>query len=131
MDSLSRRYISNGLAVNLAKYATNSLNSPVPVNDVKKYVKSILHSKWQSQWDHKDTNKLHSIKRLIACWPSLPIRKLDAFLTTLRVGHTRFTHRHMLLGEPAPLCTACQSQMIVLHILFECPQLLPLFLYRS
>ncbi|GBN02691.1 hypothetical protein AVEN_237418-1 [Araneus ventricosus] len=61
--------------------ATNSLNSPVPVNDVQKYVKSILHSKWQAQWDNKNTNNLQSIKRLIDCWPSLPIRKLDTVLT--------------------------------------------------
>ncbi|GBL85742.1 hypothetical protein AVEN_193188-1 [Araneus ventricosus] len=57
----------NELADNLARSATNSLNSPVPVNDVKKYAKSILHSKWQAQWDHKNTNKLQSIKRLIDC----------------------------------------------------------------
>ncbi|GBN08828.1 hypothetical protein AVEN_267213-1 [Araneus ventricosus] len=38
----------NELADNLAKSATNSSNS-VPVNDVKKYVNSILHSKWQDQ----------------------------------------------------------------------------------
>ncbi|GBN61190.1 hypothetical protein AVEN_227917-1 [Araneus ventricosus] len=116
-------YLSgNELADNLARSATNSFNSPVPVNDVKKYVKSILHSKWQAQWDLKNTNKLQSIKRLIDCWPSLPIRKLDTVLTRLRIGHTRFTHRHLLLGEPAPLCTACQCQMTVLHILIECPR---------
>ncbi|GBN55468.1 putative RNA-directed DNA polymerase from transposon X-element [Araneus ventricosus] len=112
----------NELADNHARSATNSLNSPVPVNDVKKYVKSILHSKWQAQWDLKNTNKPQSIKRLIDCWPSLPIRKLDTVLTRLRIGHTRFTHRHLLLGEPAPLCTACQCQMTVLHILIECQQ---------
>ncbi|GBM15893.1 RNA-directed DNA polymerase from mobile element jockey [Araneus ventricosus] len=112
----------NELADNLAKSATINLNSPVPVNDVKKYVKSILHSKWQAQWDLRNTNKLQSIKRLIDCWPSLPIRKLDTILTRLRIGHTRFTHRHLLLGEPAPLCTACHCQMTVLHILIECQQ---------
>ncbi|GBN61426.1 hypothetical protein AVEN_105690-1, partial [Araneus ventricosus] len=35
----------NELADNLAKSTTISLNSPVPVNDVKKYINSILHSK--------------------------------------------------------------------------------------
>ncbi|GBM67295.1 hypothetical protein AVEN_201224-1 [Araneus ventricosus] len=52
------------LADNLDKSATNSLNSPVLINDVKNYAKFILHSKWQTQWDRKD-NKLHSIKRLM------------------------------------------------------------------
>ncbi|GBN61515.1 hypothetical protein AVEN_100217-1 [Araneus ventricosus] len=112
----------NELADNLAKSATINLNSPVPVNDVKNYIQSILHSEWQAQWDRKDTIKLHSIKLLIDCWPSLPTRKLDTILTRLRIGHTRFTHRHLLLGEPAPLCTACHCQMTVLHILIECQQ---------
>ncbi|GBM30273.1 hypothetical protein AVEN_26176-1 [Araneus ventricosus] len=114
---------SNELADNRAKSATNSLNSPVPVNDVKKYIKSILHSKWQAQWDHKDTNKLHLIKCRIDCWPSLPIRKLDTVLTRLRIGHTRFTHRHLLSGGPAPLCTVCQCQMTVLRIRIDCQKL--------
>ncbi|GBN33704.1 hypothetical protein AVEN_61570-1 [Araneus ventricosus] len=84
----------NELADNLVKSATNSLNSPVPVNEyVKKYVKSILHSKWQAQWDHKDTNKIHSIKRLIDCWLSLPIRKLDAVLSRLRIGRITLDFR--------------------------------------
>ncbi|GBM34675.1 hypothetical protein AVEN_191834-1 [Araneus ventricosus] len=38
----------NELADNLAKSATINLNSPVPVKDVKNYIKSILHSKWQA-----------------------------------------------------------------------------------
>ncbi|GBN80061.1 hypothetical protein AVEN_112074-1 [Araneus ventricosus] len=112
----------NQHADNLAKSATNSLNSPVLLNDIKKYVKVKLHSNWQSQWNLKETNKLHSIKHLITCWPSLPNRKVDTVLTRLRISHTRFTHRHLLLGEPAPLCTACQCQMTVLHILIECRQ---------
>ncbi|GBM22447.1 putative RNA-directed DNA polymerase from transposon X-element [Araneus ventricosus] len=112
----------NEHADNLAKSATDSINCPVPLSDIKKYVKLKLHSNWQSQWNLKEANKLHSIKHLITCWPSLPHRKLDTALTRLRIGHTRFTHRHLLLGEPAPLCTACQCQMTVLHILIECRQ---------
>ncbi|GBM49865.1 hypothetical protein AVEN_44247-1 [Araneus ventricosus] len=112
----------NEHADKLAKSATDSINCPVPLSDIKQYVKIKLHSNWQSQWNLKEANKLHSIKHLITCWPSLPNRKLDTVLTRLRIGHTRFTHRHLLLGEPAPLCTACQCQMTVLHILIECQQ---------
>ncbi|GBM49296.1 hypothetical protein AVEN_23178-1 [Araneus ventricosus] len=108
----------NELADNLAMSATINLNSPVPVNDVKKNISNLSSTQnGKAQWDHKDT-----IKRIIDCWPSLPTRELDTILTRLRIGHTRFTHRHLLLGEPAPLCTACQCQMTVLHILIECQQ---------
>ncbi|GBM83390.1 hypothetical protein AVEN_211456-1 [Araneus ventricosus] len=88
----------NEHADNLAKSATDSLNSPVPLNDIKKYLKIKLHSNWQNRWNLKEANKLQSIKHLITFWPSLPNRKLDTVLTRLRIGHTRFTHRHLLLG---------------------------------
>ncbi|GFV37199.1 hypothetical protein TNCV_1721211 [Trichonephila clavipes] len=32
------------------------------------------------------------------------MRRTDVKLTRLRIGHTRFTHRHLLLGEDAPEC---------------------------
>ncbi|GFX06671.1 hypothetical protein TNCV_382671 [Trichonephila clavipes] len=42
-------------------------------------------------------NKLRSVK----CHRSIvmPIRRTDVKLTRLRIGHTRFTHRHLLFGS--------------------------------
>ncbi|GFX25577.1 hypothetical protein TNCV_4064301 [Trichonephila clavipes] len=37
----------------------------------------------------------------------MPMRRTDVKLTRLRIGHTRFTHRHLLLGEDAPECPSC------------------------
>ncbi|GFW77205.1 RNase H domain-containing protein [Trichonephila clavipes] len=47
-------------------------------------------------------NKLHSIHPSASHWAALPVRRHDVRLTRLRIGHTRFTHRHLLLGENAP-----------------------------
>ncbi|GFW50012.1 hypothetical protein TNCV_2315941 [Trichonephila clavipes] len=50
-------------------------------------------------------NKLHNIHHSTSHWAALPVRRHDVRLTQLRIGHTRFTHRHLLLGENAPeLC---------------------------
>ncbi|GFW07134.1 uncharacterized protein TNCV_3693291 [Trichonephila clavipes] len=38
----------------------------------------------------------------------MPMRRTDVKLTRLRIGHTRFTHRHLFLGENAPECPSCQ-----------------------
>ncbi|GFT96973.1 RNA-directed DNA polymerase from mobile element jockey [Trichonephila clavipes] len=37
-------------------------------------------------------------------WPVMPMRRTDVKLPRLRIGHTRFTHKHLLLGEDAPEC---------------------------
>ncbi|GFU70753.1 hypothetical protein TNCV_493161 [Trichonephila clavipes] len=37
----------------------------------------------------------------------MPLQRTDVKLTRLRIGHTRFTHRHLLFGERAPECPSC------------------------
>ncbi|GBN77942.1 hypothetical protein AVEN_115792-1 [Araneus ventricosus] len=59
--------------------------------------------------------KLHSIKPIIENWSEDVNRKRSTILTRLRIGHTIFTHRHLLLGEPAPTCPHCSCTMSVKH----------------
>ncbi|GFU90544.1 RNase H domain-containing protein [Trichonephila clavipes] len=54
-------------------------------------------------------------------WPVMPLRRTDVKLTRLRIGHTRFTHRHLLFGEHAPECPSCRVSYTVRHILIDCP----------
>ncbi|GBN60340.1 hypothetical protein AVEN_83707-1 [Araneus ventricosus] len=103
-----------------AKSASLSTASTIPVNDLKKYIKQLLFFKWQGQWTLDTGNKLLTVKPVVEFWPSLKSRKADTILTRLRVGHTRFTHRHLLLGEPAPMCSQCNCTMSVHHILSDC-----------
>ncbi|GFW67637.1 RNase H domain-containing protein [Trichonephila clavipes] len=63
---------------------------------------------WQESWSQQLDNKLHSMKPIIGAWPVMPMRRIDVKLTRLRIGHTRFTHRHLLLGEDAPECPSCK-----------------------
>ncbi|GBN07719.1 hypothetical protein AVEN_132822-1 [Araneus ventricosus] len=103
-----------------AHSATHFSYEPVPVCDLKKYIKFCLQMKWQRHWDQEINNKLHSIKPIIENWSEDVNRKRGTILTSLRIGHTRFTHRHLLLGEPAPTCPHCSCTMSVKHILIEC-----------
>ncbi|GFV38632.1 putative RNA-directed DNA polymerase from transposon X-element [Trichonephila clavipes] len=57
-----------------------------------------IHRVWQETWDQQVLNKLHSIHPSTSHWVALPVRRHDVRLTRLRIGHTRFTHRHLLLG---------------------------------
>ncbi|GFU46487.1 probable RNA-directed DNA polymerase from transposon X-element [Trichonephila clavipes] len=53
-------------------------------------------------WSQQLDNKLHSVKPVIGAWLFvMPMRRTDVKLTRLRIGHTRFTHRHLLFGERA------------------------------
>ncbi|GBM81341.1 hypothetical protein AVEN_50801-1 [Araneus ventricosus] len=110
----------NEQADKAAKSATLSINGTVPVGDLKKHIQLLLYAKWQEQWNVETGNKLHALKPTVQSWPSLKNRKADTILTRLRVGHTRFTHRHLLLGEHAPMCSQCNCTMSVHHILSQC-----------
>ncbi|GFT33367.1 RNase H domain-containing protein [Trichonephila clavipes] len=56
------------------------------------------------RWSQQLDDKLHSVKPVIGAWSVMPMRRTDVKLSRLRIGHTRFTHRHLLLGEDAPEC---------------------------
>ncbi|GBN48984.1 hypothetical protein AVEN_51569-1 [Araneus ventricosus] len=111
----------NELADSAAKSALVPLNSAVPLSDVTCFIRKHINKMWQQLWDLQEQNKLHSLKPFLGRWPGVPVRRKDVILTRLRIGHTRFTHKHLLFAEPAPICTSCQAPYSVLHILIECP----------
>ncbi|GBN38832.1 hypothetical protein AVEN_265113-1 [Araneus ventricosus] len=110
----------NETADAIAKFASAFFPRALPYVDIKKFFVSRLFSLWQQKWDLLTNNKLHSVKPSIGLWPILPIRQVDVKLTRLRIGHTRFTHKHLIFGERAPVCPTCHQNFTVHHILIEC-----------
>ncbi|XP_055944307.1 uncharacterized protein LOC129975278 [Argiope bruennichi] len=104
-----------------AKSATEFLRIGLSFSDVKTSVFNHTYSSWQETWNLQVQNKLRSIKPIISLWPVLPIREKDVKLTRLRIGHTRLTHRHLILREKAATCPTCQLDFTVYHILVQCP----------
>ncbi|GBM02757.1 hypothetical protein AVEN_40824-1 [Araneus ventricosus] len=111
----------NELADSADKSALVPLNSAVPLSDVTCFIRKHINKMGQQLWDLQEQNKLHSLKPFLGRWPGVPVRRKDVILTRLRIGHTRFTHKHLLFAEPAPVCTSCQAPYSVLRILIECP----------
>ncbi|GFW49995.1 putative RNA-directed DNA polymerase from transposon X-element [Trichonephila clavipes] len=95
--------IGNEQADSAAKSATTHLPLAVPLLDMKRVILHHIFKIWQESWSQQLDNKLHSMKPVIGAWPVIPIRRTDIKLTRLRIGPTRFTHRHLLLGEGAPI----------------------------
>ncbi|GFT56601.1 RNase H domain-containing protein [Trichonephila clavipes] len=94
---------------------------PVCYQDLKTSIQHYVHHIWQENWDQQILNKLHSIHPSTSHWAALPVRRHDIRLTRLRIGHTHFTHRHLLLGENAPECPSCKVPYSYYHILIDCP----------
>ncbi|GFT54970.1 RNase H domain-containing protein [Trichonephila clavipes] len=113
--------IGNEQADSAAKSATTHLPLAVPLSDMKRVIMHHIFKIWQESWSQQLDNKLHSVKPVIGAWPVMPMRRTDVKLTRLRIGHTRFTHRHLLFGERAPECPSCHVSYTVHHIFIDCP----------
>ncbi|XP_055924643.1 uncharacterized protein LOC129956730 [Argiope bruennichi] len=111
----------NEKADSVAKSVTAFMRTGLPFCDVKVAFSRHINSSWQEAWGLQIHNKLHSVKPIIGSWPVLPIREIDVKLTRLRIGHTRYTHRHLIFGDRKPVCPTCHVDFSTKHILIECP----------
>ncbi|GFT74581.1 putative RNA-directed DNA polymerase from transposon X-element [Trichonephila clavipes] len=113
--------LGNEQADTAARSMSDHMQWPVCYRDLKTSTQNYIHGVWQETWDQQILNKLHNIHPSTSHWAALPVRRHDVHLTRLRVGHTRFTHRHLLLGENALECPCCKVPYSIYHILINCP----------
>ncbi|GFW34281.1 uncharacterized protein TNCV_220071 [Trichonephila clavipes] len=67
---------------------------------MKRVIQHRIDNAWQESWKLQTNNKLHCVKPVIGALPVMPMQRTDVKLTRLRIGHTRFTHRLLLLDDP-------------------------------
>ncbi|GFT00530.1 putative RNA-directed DNA polymerase from transposon X-element [Trichonephila clavipes] len=113
--------LGNEQADTAARSISDHMQRSVCYRDLKTSTHNYIHRVWQETWDQQILNKLHNIHPSTSHWTALPVRRHDVRLTRLRIGHTRFTHRHLLLGENASECPSCKVPYSVYHILIDCP----------
>ncbi|GFV59412.1 putative RNA-directed DNA polymerase from transposon BS [Trichonephila clavipes] len=113
--------LGNEQADSAARSMSDHMQRPVCYRDLKTSTQNYIHRVRQETWDQQILNKLHNIHPSTSHWAALPLPRHDVRLTRLRIGHTRFTHRHLLLGENAPECPSCKVPYSVCHILIYCP----------
>ena len=115
------------LAKNALTSNTLSNFTSVPHNDHYPKIKSQIWEKWQSTWHNISplSNKLRSIKNTVKPWQSSCITKsrhAEILLCRLRIGHTRFTHGHLMEGRRTNDCPSCDEEPLTIeHILSTCP----------
>ncbi|GBN13198.1 hypothetical protein AVEN_242432-1 [Araneus ventricosus] len=82
--------VGNEQADRASKSAVVPITISIPVEDLRKRLKMLLHSKRQGQWDSETNTKLHIVKPVVQQWLSLTNKKANVPVTHLRIGHTRF-----------------------------------------
>ena len=96
--------------------------SPLPSSDFKHSCYFYVLKLWQTNWENDVGNKLLNIKPKIGKTPlHSSLRREDVVITRLGIGHSYFTHSHLLLNTPNPVCTHCQTDISVKHLIIDCP----------
>ncbi|XP_049945205.1 uncharacterized protein LOC126427073 [Schistocerca serialis cubense] len=111
-------------AVSLPRPALQSL----PFTDLRSGLCRQVTHLWHAHWSTLPHNKLREVKAVPCAWTSSSRtrRREEVILARLRIGHCLFSHRHLLSGDPPPLCPHCSQLWTVRHLLIECPYFNPL-----
>ncbi|KAL4104307.1 hypothetical protein QTP88_019608 [Uroleucon formosanum] len=110
--------------------ARNAIMSPnselIPFSslvDIKRNINKYCVEWWNSKWHNTSENKLREIKHSVELWPKYTDlnRKNEVILNRLRIGHTKFTHGHLMAKTDPPLCSTCNLNYSIEHIIIHCP----------
>ena len=113
----------NEMADQEAKDALNMdiANVKIPFTDKKQQINEFIMSECQTKWQQCFTNKLLTIKpNFNNKYHFYCKRKDQVILTRCRIGHSKFSHVHLLNNERAPQCINCNEPLTVKHILLNC-----------
>ncbi|KAL4085149.1 hypothetical protein QTP88_027441 [Uroleucon formosanum] len=115
----------NEIADEIAKKATKEPTDFWNITthlDTKLLINTNLDQTCLQEWRSLRNNKLREIKSSTLPWlpdTSLP-RRHQIVLNRLRIGHTLYTHEHLLSKKEQPICTSCNTVTTVKHLLTEC-----------
>lgn len=115
----------NELADKAAKSATKfskKCTNPILFSDIKSFLKQQIRKQWQLEWNLEVNNKLFKVDSIVGkkYFLGFKSRLEEIKYTRLRLGHTRFTHKHLLLNEQQPMCNICNTVISVDHIISNC-----------
>ena len=99
----------------------------LPIGDIRPRIKTSIRQQWRDEWRGAAGNKLRTIRPTLGPWPSSEDsnRRFSVWITRLRLGHTRLTHRYLMEREDPPTCDECWLPLTVHHIMVECDLLRP------
>ena len=107
-----------------SKVAASS-NLSVTAKDLYAHIQDKGRKWLQNWWDGVDKGrKLYNVDPKVGekLYPSFNLRLEEIKYNRIRLGHTRFTHKHLPAGEDPPECLICLRPVTVKHIFIECPR---------
>ena len=115
----------NEEADRIAKQAAIELlprRCPLLFRDFFPYIRSLIRDMWQDRWSMVTPNKMKEITSVVSPWEygRMP-RRWEVVLCRLRIGHTNFTHKYLMVGDYQPFCEDCLVPLTVRHLLVEWP----------
>lgn len=111
------------LAKNSIKHETVDVQVPISRAEVKTIIKQHSLNIWQEYWNTADTGRhLYSIQnQVITSMRKGRSPREEMLVSRLRMGHTGLsTTLHRIGKHPTGLCTECNVQETVKHILLDC-----------
>ena len=110
----------NELADHEAKDAINMdiANIKISYTDKKQQINEFIKSECQTKWQQCFNNKLFAIKPNFNDKYNFHCNQKDQIiLTRCRIGHSRFSHMHLLNNERASQCINCNELLNIKHVL--------------
>lgn len=107
----------------LARLAANTSSDchTLTSSDFTNMIKQKLLCSWSTEWLQNTTqNKLRKNKNHIKTY-NRPLQRLQQrAITRILIGHSKITHSHLLNREEPPVCSLCNTQITIEHILYDC-----------
>lgn len=97
------------------------IDTPIQTYDIIAEMKTKLKIFWTQKWTNITNNKLREIQQDVRKREQHGSRREQVILTRLRIGHTRLTNSHLFTKSDPPICTECNKQITIKHIIEECP----------
>jgi ribonuclease HI len=99
------------------------VNHLLPYKDYFPLIRSTLWDAWEREWQISNGNKLRILKNTVKPWEysNHRVRRYSRTLCRLRIGHTMFSHGHLMERRPPSYCQDCLVPLTVQHVIAECP----------
>ncbi|KOC58731.1 hypothetical protein WH47_05385, partial [Habropoda laboriosa] len=112
-------------AAKLVSTSTSESNDvPILYQDLQNYLTKATIELWNEEWKNSRLTKLHTIRNSIndanPAW--LLNRKDQVKLTRIKIGHTNWSHSHLITKKEPNNCDICGIQNSIDHILITCPK---------
>lgn len=114
-----------------ANESQTRFSNEISVSELINLFKRAIYSKWSSEWINTTNNKLRNNKNHTLKYQFPSLRRDQVYITRILIGHSKLTHEHKIKKENQPICQRCNTELSIIHILYECSRFTSLRRYTG